>query len=330
MRSVRELPRWDALPGDARRCLAQIDDWAMCLRDSAVVALFSESAGHGMTAARGAELLDALEGFVGEHWDFRHGRERNLAIEPEFSQEQVVAIAAAAEDLGLVGTLPPRRRHYDAIIMTGGMVRAGIVKPRFARALYERGVDWNEAVFLGGFREFAGDEVSLGPLLGVTGSNEFDAMTAGMRFAFDLGDPDSVESSPGAAAGSDVRRVGNAHWREDSWSWNDRTLRVVAAPSSAPELRRANTVDTYRFWAARAEGIRSVLIVTTPVYVPYQAAGAVEVLGLESGFSVETVAVSDAASDLGEHTQVFLPMHYAQELRSAVHGFRQLRRRLAG
>jgi hypothetical protein len=281
-----------------------------------------------MSADRGARLFDALESFASEHWDFRLGRERNLAVEPTFSSKQVAAIATAAKDLGLVGTLPPRRRHYDAILMTGGMVRAGIVKPRFARTLHERGIKWNEAVFLGGFRRFAGDEVTLGPLLGVTGNNEFDAMTAGMRFAFDLGTPDSVTSSPGAADGNRREGAGNADWREDSWRWNERTLRVVAAPSSAPEFRRANTVDTYRFWAARAEGIRSVLVITTPVYVPYQAAGAVEVLGLESGFSVETVAVSGAASDLGEYTQQFLPMHHAQELRSAVHGLRQLRRKL--
>jgi hypothetical protein len=44
---------------------------------------------------------------------------------------------------------------------------------------------------------------------------------------------------------------------------------------------------------------------------------------------VETVAVSARASDLGENSQAFLPRHRAQELRSAVHGMRGLRRRLA-
>ncbi|MCW5945392.1 MAG: hypothetical protein KIT06_06420, partial [Cryobacterium sp.] len=64
-----------------------------------------------------------------------------------------------------------------------------------------------------------------------------------------------------------------------------------------------------------------VLVITTPVYVPYQGAVAVEVFGIESGMSVETVAVSGTANDLGPLTQVFLAQHVLQELRSAIHGF---------
>lgn len=323
--SVIELPRWDAEPGDAGRCLAQVDAWAEALRDSAAVAAFSQSATNSVRGLRGAELLEALEKFAIEHWDFRQGRERNLEVRPEFSAAQTSAVDMAAAELGLTGTLPPRHREYDAVVMTGGMVRAGIVKPRYLRELYDGGLAWKEGVFLGGFRPFAGDEVELAPILGVVGDNEFDSMSAGMRAAFELGTPDSTSgfdsATPAQPRASD--------WRQECWLWNGRMLRTVAAPSSDPERRRANTVDTYRFWASRAEGIRSVLIVTTPIYVPYQGAGAIEVLGIECGFSVETVAVSTTASDLGEHSQPFLPQHRAQELRSAIHGLRSLRSQLS-
>ena len=103
---------------------------------------------------------------------------------------------------------------------------------------------------------------------------------------------------------------------------------VLATPSSEGN-RRANTADTLRFWARRhAASTGSVLLVTTPVYVPYQNAVAVEVLGLEQGLSVETVAVSAAASDLGADTQIFAASHKLQELRSAIHGMRDLRKAL--
>lgn len=332
-----DLPVWPATAGaapseaaaEATRCLAQVDAWAEALRDHAVIAEFSEVAARSIRTQRGAELLDALESFSAQHWDFRRGRERNLAERPEFSSTQVAAIDDAAGELGLMGTPQPRHERYDAIIMTGGMVRAGIVKPRFARELHEGGLGWQEVVFLGGFRSFAGDELAVAPALGVTGDNEFDAMAAGMRLAFGLGEPDSVLSSAGEGIDRAADAVGNDGWREDSWSWRGHTLRVVAAPSADPKKRRANTADTYRFWASRATGIRSVLVVTTPVYVPYQGAAAIEVLGLECGLSVETVAVSASASDLGEYSQAFRTQHRAQELRSAVHGMRSLRSRLA-
>jgi hypothetical protein len=318
------LPRWDGVPDDAKRCLTDVDAWASTLLSTGIVEAFSESAGTRLATLGGAELLAQLDDFASEFWDFRHGRERNLAVKPELSREQCQVIDQAASVLGLDGTPAPRHTSYDAVILTGGMVRAGIVKPRYLRELYDTGLSWRDGVFLGGFRPYAGDEVGLAAALGVQGNNEFDAMVSGMQRAFDLAAPDSSAGSTTPVAGGE----GVAAWREDSWSWRDRMLRVIAAPSSDPERRRANTVDTYRFWASRASGIRSVLVITTPVYVPYQAAGAVEVFGLEFGFSVETVAVSAAASDLGEHSQVFLPRHRIQELRSAVHGLRSLRLRL--
>ena len=114
-------------------------------------------------------------------------------------------------------------------------------------------------------------------------------------------------------------------WRELAWRQAGPAVSVLAAPSSDAS-RRANTADTLWFWAQRhAAGTRSVLLVTTPVYVPYQNAVAVEVLGLRHGLSVETVAVSPAASDLGADTQEFLSSHKLQELRSAIQGMRGLR-----
>ncbi|HMM82971.1 MAG TPA: hypothetical protein PJ998_07325 [Terrimesophilobacter sp.] len=323
--STIELPRWDGRPGDSQRCLTLVDSWAEALLSTGIVDAFSPTEGARLATLTGSPLFDRLDDVAAEFWDFRRGRERNLAIVPQFSSAQQRAIVRAAADLGLDGTPPPTRTHYDAVILTGGMVRAGIVKPRFLRELHDNGLGWREGVFLGAFRTFAGDEAALAAALGVEGNDEFDAMVTGMRGAFDLGAPDHVEGSDEVGSA----RRGTSAWRVESWTVNDRMLRVIAAPSSDPEHRRANTVDTYRFWARRAHSIQSVLVITTPVYVPYQAAGAIEVLGLEFGLSVETVAVSNTASDLGEHTQPFLPMHQVQELRSAVHGFRQLRRQLA-
>ncbi|MBX3093770.1 MAG: hypothetical protein KF680_04400 [Cryobacterium sp.] len=291
-----------------------IDAWASAVAASGVPASF----GWRCTAAAGDALLDQLEGLGSMYWDFRSGRERNLARKPDLLVGQVQAIVDAAPALGLAGTAAPGQRHYDAVIMTGGMVRAGIVKPRFARELADAGFSFGEVVFLGAFRPFAGDEVRLARDLGVNGGDEWNAMVTGLERAF----------GPVADATLDehVATNPNAAWRDLRWGAGEQAVRVVAAPSSDPDARRADTADTFRFWAARAgASVRSVLVVTTPIYVPYQASVAVRTLGLEAGFNVETIAVTDAANDLGEHTQAFEPQHQLQELLSAVRGMRALR-----
>jgi hypothetical protein len=308
--------RWDGAPGSARQAITGIDSWASSEAMTRLVAAFG-----GTPAGSGSDLLSYLEDFSAQHWDFRAGAERNLSAAPHFSSAQVTEVERASRALGLASDDAPSRRRYDTVLMTGGMVRAGIVKPRFVRDLLRGGLDATSVVFVGAFRPFAGDEAPTAAKLGVSGANEVDAMVAGMRAAFGpLGKPEVVES---------VADSPFLSWRQLSWQRGEVTLRVVAAPSS-DSSRRANTADTFRFWAEH-HSIReqSVLVVTTPIYVPYQGAVAVDVLGLGHGLMVETVAVSEAASDLGELSQEFRTEHKLQELRSAIRAIRSLHERLS-
>lgn len=312
------LPTWSGSSAEVGRALESIDSWFRCDGLARIVAAFGGETPGGSTA----EIADYLEAFSGTHWDFRRGLERNLAVAALFSEEQRRVTTGGLESLGMVPSLPSAR-HYDVVLMTGGMVRAGVVKPRFLRELVDSGISVGEGLFLGGFRGFGGDEAGTALALGIRGSNEFDAMVAGMESSFGpLGEP----SRSGAGEPGEY-----SSWLELAWEppWGPR-LSVLAAPSSEPAARRANTVDTYRFWAEhrRRPEQRSVLIVTTPIYVPYQAAGAVEVLGVDYGMSVETVGVSARSSDLGALSQPFETQHQLQELRSGIRGMCALRRRL--
>ncbi len=306
-----ELPSWNG-PSDATsRLIETIDTWTAEGTLASLVAAFG--------ARRDLRSLDELDEFAAAHWDFRRGRERNLAAHADLSADQVAAIAAATPRLGLSGIRVPRRMHYDTIIMTGGMVRAGIVKPRYVATLFSRGITARRVVFLGAFRPFAGDEVDVAASLGVVGHDEVDAMTEGVTRAFD-GLGDGVHDGAGRRSAPDA-------WGSTRWSWEGTEIEVLAAPSSAPFRRRADTADTYAFWLDRAapQPGHRVLIVTTPIYVPYQGARAVEVLGLGSGLRVDTVGADDAAQDLGRDSQIFTPAHHLQELRAAIGAMRSLR-----
>lgn len=309
-----ELPRWTGGSDDVRNNLLLVERWASSGSMKTLVSEFGGSISESPTD----ELLDYLDAFSAEHWDFRRGQERNQAVSVQFTPERDAVILGCAEELGLA-QVPPRHPHYDTVVMTGGMVRAGVAKPRYVRMLLDDGLRVDNVVFLGGFRPFGGDEHEVAAGLGIEGDNEFDAMVAGLHRAFGpLGEP-KVEEFVGESQ--------NGSWRELSWDTAGLRVSAVAAPSSKPETRRANTVDTYRFWARsrRQASEQSVLVVTAPVYVPYQGAGAVEVLGLDYGLAVETVGISRRTGHLGSFAQDYEARHHLQEIRSAIRGMRSLR-----
>lgn len=304
------VANWSAKPDAADDTISGIERW---VRSDALWRLVSEWGLERPPTDGAAALLDWLDAFSADHWDFRGGNERNLAASASLTQAQADMTMALSAELGLAPSKPGSRR-YDAIVMTGGMVRAGIVKPRFVRRLIDGGVDTDRVVFLGAHRRFAGDEAVLARALAVPGDDEVDAMAHGISDAFTVGDVVRGSTGSGSARATRV-------------TWGTPTtprFEVVAAPSSEPEHRRANTADTFRHWAQSSEQVSSVLVVTTPIYVPYQAAVVAETMGIEHGMRVETVGVDDAASDLGDRSQRFEPQHHLQEIRSAIRGLRSL------
>ena len=308
------LASWRGRVDDVARVMADVDAWGS---SEALIELVREFGGAGRDAAN----LEALDVFASLHWDFRAGRERDQAAAPHLTDAQCALILEHADSLGLKNRDVPDSRHYDVAILTGGMVRAAIVKPRAVNELRAGGIVIDHVVFLGAHRRFSTDEDALAKALGVSGDDEVDGMICGVRLGFSLGDGPAVDRSP--------EPVGPASWGRWAWGPAGGGVEVIAAASADPARRRANTADTFRFWADRfADAARSVLVITTPIYVPYQGAVAVETLGIERGFVVETVGVSVAAHDLGDLTQPFDARHHLQELRSAIHGMASLRRAL--
>ena len=343
-----ESLRWSHHPTDPARVLASIANFAASPALARLVREFG-----GELESRGVlESLDYLEVFAREHWNFRDGRERNLATVAQLSDSQCAAVASAAAELGFdgAGTLAPAPEltptlataliparisaallaqppaqppalplaGVDTVIMTGGMVRACIVKPRAVVELIDAGLSVSSVIFLGGFRPFAGDEVALAEALGLRGQNEFDAMVAGVEQAFGLSGHPTVREHR-----ADTQ---NGSWQEWCWSVHGLRVSVVAAASSAPHSRRAHTADTFRFWAdeLRTPHEMSLLVMTTPIYVPYQAAVATQTFGVERNLAVQSVAVSSTASDLGPLTQIFGPQQQLQELGSAISALKSL------
>ena len=312
---VLPLPEWDVGLPDCQRSILlrqRIDGWIR----SPELAILAKAFGGTPPDTQTSMLLAWFDEFSGEVWDYRRGRERNLAAAPPISDEQREATLTAATELGLVATPGPSRKAYDHCLILGGLVRACVTRPRYAALLANSGVSFNRVVALGGFRQFGGDEIELAARLDVQANNEFAAMDIGVRRAFGIREEPQVQLGDGSG--------GNHDWRVHEYP--NMRCQVIAAPSAVPETRRANSADTFVWWAHRTPTLRGshILLITNPIYVPYQGAAATEILAMRFNVQVETVGVSQAAADLRGDTQTFEASNYLQEIRSGIRGMRSL------
>jgi len=268
-------------------------------------------------------ILAELDVFT-DRWDTRNGRERNLAGELELTEGQVDLVVRAADALGLRSARLPRHNSYDHVLMLGGLVRACVARPAYAAHLVQKGHITAESVIaLGAHRPFGGDEFDFAKKLGLPGvTEEYDAMDAGTRRAFNLGEPEKVEGETSELVGGTwgVRRYRTA---------DDMPVLVAAAPSTEPVERRANTPDSYAWLADHLVALKSgqrLLMITTPIYVPAQHAAAVRMLKLPHEVDVETVGTDPEV--IGTAKQTTTPTRYLQEIRSTVRALRQLHGKL--
>jgi hypothetical protein len=303
--------------------LGWIESW---VRSSALSRLVAAYGGTPPVGEDFAALLDWLERFSAR-WDFRAGAERNLVLHSDVPPEIAGLVLEAARELGLRDGGAPSRDRYDMVVVLGGLVRACIARPRHAARLMSSGtVDADRIVALGGFRELKGDERALvADLLDASVKDEFHAMSAGMEAAFGL-------TGPVATRGHDAESLG-ASWRVDDYeSPSGRPTHVVAAPSSEPGVRRANTPDTYGWLATESGWLTAgsaVLLVTTDIYVPYQHADAIRMLTVPHHVTVDVVGVRPGDVD-PRLAQQFTARQYLQEVRSTILSLRLLHRVLTG
>jgi hypothetical protein len=307
------------LPSTIADVPAAIDAWARSPALAELVAAFHDGEGPPGDADL-ATLLAWLEEFS-LRWDFRGGKERNLVADQVFDPATHALILRVADELGLVGTLPPPSDSYDQVLILGGLVRACLARPLHAASLLESGgIRARSLAALGGYRPLRGDELELAARSGHSHlTDEFDAMNAGVRAAFDVGEPISDRGERSDEVG--------ASWRVVEYAGPHGTpLRVVGAPSSEPGVRRANTPDTYAWFArelAKLRGGERLLVVTSDIYVRFQHADAMRMLALPFGVEIHAVGIQPGDVD-PRLEQTFAPHNYLQEIRSTIRALRAL------
>jgi hypothetical protein len=276
-----------------------------------------------LAAGRGgvAERMARLDAFS-DRWDTRQGRERNQAAELPLTASQDTLILDAAGALGMRGPARLRFGTYDHVLVLGGLIRACLLRTAYAAHLVGTGVVKASSVTaLGGHRPFVGDEFEIAAQADAPElTEEFEAMDYGTRRAFGLAEATSVEGERSPLPGG---TWGVRHYRTEAGL----PVQVVAAPSSEPAVRRADTPDTYAFFAGHVAALRPgqrLLMVTTPIYVPAQHAAAVRMLALPHGVEIDTVGNEPGIVPGIAPSQSFSATKYLLEVRSTIRSLRKL------
>lgn len=311
------LPGYGDLPMSSDDLRRRIDTW---MRDPHLASLVHTCAG-AVPDVDLETVMDYLDDFAATHWDFRQGRERNMANSPELASEVEQAAVQTARALGMIGTHEPHRSRYSHVVVLGGLATACLARPAFAAALVRQGVSTRDVVALTAYREFVGDESQTVALMGRPElTNEFEAMRTGMARAFGLRESSLETFDPGK--GATTRMSFRGGWQTEAGY----PVELVVAPSPDP-ARRANTGETFQYWADQVELTPddSLLVVTSSIYVPQQHCNAVLAVGLKYGCRIETIGI-DNADQAPPLRQQFTPAKYLQEIRSAIHAMRELYR----
>jgi len=307
---IVRLPAWPAGGATPEALAHDIAQWI----DSAAMAALVRAFGGDLPAGDVDARLAYLEDFS-MVWDSRAGGERIDARYIERDDATRKLIEATAPALGLAGRQRPALDHYDHVLVLGGGRITGRARAHFAAELLSSGTSAGTVTGLGSLRELPARPGQQGdPEIATEG----DAMLAAVRQAF----PPAGEITTRAGTTAD----GNGWWVK-SYVSDGRPVSVVAAPPTRPG-QRANTPDTLTGWAelvTRPAATDRVLLVTTDLYVPFQHAEAIRVLGLPHRCGIDTVGF-DTRSFGAWPNGPSHPGELLQELRSAIRSLHNLHR----
>ena len=255
------------------------------------------------------ESLDQLKKISNDNWDFRKGKERQEAVETSFNEEETKSIIDAANALGMIDSSSPQRESYDFCTVLGGANRSPLLRVQYAKEQIDNsGVSVPYIILLGSSRPLDDDEKAKTEDYAPGAQDEFDLMNGAVETVFgvksDNEETISLQNTSPKTADSD-------RWRVRYYKASDGTsILSLSAPQIEGE-KRVNTADTYIFMRAVVESEMlqgsSILVVTSAIFVPFQYADALRLLGVPEKAEVETIGYDASYGGLPEReTQALL------------------------
>lgn len=201
-------------------------------------------------------------------WDFRKGDERwNIRTDDPRIDESRDLIDLVSRKLGLLDITDTVIDSPDFILPLGGARMTNYNTPLKARELIdEKYLGKVSVVGLSTFRPTAERDKPHYEKYAPGAGTEFEAMCGGLVKAFELsGDYTGHSTEDDNLYLCSESRIYKEGYKEG-------VVAAISAPSSSPETRRANTLDTFAFFLDEFEVSpgSKIILTTNSIYVPAQ------------------------------------------------------------
>lgn len=264
------------------------------------------------------EYVRELHKTASKLWDFRQKKaeqgnrkemiERWLLEDEQFVLDNQEVILESARKLGLVDITEPLFVP-DYICPLGGARLANLYRCLAAQMVVDEN-NWEnkKIVALSGTRPVSEIERPYLEQYAADADTEYDAICRGLERAFDLN-----EYQEKKIVSENVNSC--AAIREYSKKYHGSVIYSVAAPSSAPDVRRANSADTFEYFLKQFEVNtgEKILLTTNCIYQPFQLLRFI-MLGLEHDFEVDCIGVGAKI----DGTAFSKPSNYLQEIKATI------------
>ena len=264
------------------------------------------------------EYVRQLQAVASESWDFRRKKaekenrkeivERWLVEDEQFVSDNQEIILENARKLGLIDIIEPMFVP-DYICPLGGARLANLYRCLAAQLVIDEN-SWEnkKIVALSGTRPISEIELPYLEQYAKDAGTEYDAICKGLERAFDLDDYQEMR-----IVSKNLNSC--AAIREYAKKYNGSVVYSVAAPSSAPDIRRANSVDTFEYFLDQFKINKGdkILLTTSCIYQPFQLLRFI-MLGLEHEFEVDCIGVSAKI----DGTAFSKPSNYLQEIKATI------------
>lgn len=298
-----------------------IENW---MRSDALMGLVGEFGGDIPNSIGLLELSEWMVDFS-KVWDYREKQKEAfdektnekarwlLSDDESWSNYKKNMIINSSRSLGFIDTLPPKENYYDYFFVLGGANLSCLLRSQYASELvYRNHLNPKKIVLLTTNREVSESEKNATDTYAPDAVTEFGLMTSGASKAFKFGEVlKDVKYD-------DANR--NKEWRIVEYSKNSLSpeVLVLSAPSSDPEIRRANSVDSYNFFFEKyqVEKGSKLLLITSQIYVPYQHMEALRTLAFNFDVEIETIGIPNQRNESIKDTRS--SVHYLQEIRANI------------
>jgi len=279
----------------------------------------------GSTAPLGSSLEELSRWYLdfSDCWDFRgHQNQafdqkvgegaRWLLNNDDLTEGQKELALRAALDLGLMDNSVPAKPESDFIWVLGGAKLSCLLRTRLAAQTIQSSHKPPQAVVLLASSRPIGDaERDATKTYSPTAETEYDLFISAAERELHVGNNYHEDRY-------DDGINPNNSWIVRKYEMNEYDVFIIAAPSSEPDKRRANSADTYEFFFERfraPEG-SSILLSTSQIYVPYQHSEAIRTIAFPHKIYLDTIGFPpEWGGDLQGMNE---PTNYLQEIRSTI------------